>query len=164
MVMVCDQWLLDFDPFCVFLCFRFVACDRNYDWWQRETQLWRRLLNFRVRFLVKSAVMRNAYSVRQISLLLSLLLLLLLLLSLLSQSLLISLLQKVREDTKRKRENTLSLYSYFEFEKVCRGKCTRQPREVLWVVLSSLFFKEIWKNCTRGHESMFASAKGKQQK
>ena len=89
--------------------------------------------------------MRNAYSVRQISLLLSLLLLLLLLLllSLLSQSLLISLLQKVREDTKRKRENTLSLYSYFEFEKVCRGKCTRQPRKVLWVVLSSLFFKEI---------------------
>ena len=35
---------------------RFVACDRNYDWRQRKTQLWRRLLNFRVRMFVKSAV------------------------------------------------------------------------------------------------------------
>ena len=32
------------------------------------------------------------------------------------------------------------------FEKGCRKKCTRQPRKALWVVLSSLFFKEIWKN------------------
>ena len=32
-------------------------------------------------------------------------------------------------------------YSYFE--KGCRKKCTRQYRKVLWVVLSSLFFKEI---------------------
>ena len=43
----------------VFLCFcvsRFVACDRNYDWQQRKTQLWRRLLNFRVRMFVKRAV------------------------------------------------------------------------------------------------------------
>ena len=43
----------------VSVCFRvsrFVACDRNYDWRQRKTQLWRRLLNFRVRMFVKSAV------------------------------------------------------------------------------------------------------------
>ena len=40
----------------------------------------------------------------------------------------------------------------------------RQSREVLWVVFSSLFFKEISKNGRRGHGSMFASAKGKQQK
>ena len=33
------------------------------------------------------------------------------------------------------------LYSYFE--KGCLKKCTRQSRKVLWVVLSSLFFKEI---------------------
>ena len=33
------------------------------------------------------------------------------------------------------------VYSYFE--KGCRIKCTRQTRKVLWVVLSSLFFKEI---------------------
>ena len=50
------------------------------------------------------------------------------------------------------------------FEKGCRKECTRQSRKVLWVVLSSLFFKEIWKNGTRGHGCMFARAKGKQQK
>ena len=33
-----------------------------------------------------------------------------------------------------------ALYSYFE--KGCQIKCTRQPRKVLWVVLSSLFFKK----------------------
>ena len=33
------------------------------------------------------------------------------------------------------------IYSYFE--KGCRKKCTRQSRKALWVVLSSLFFKEI---------------------
>ena len=32
------------------------------------------------------------------------------------------------------------IYSYFE--KGCRKKCKRQSRKVLWVVLSSLFFKE----------------------
>ena len=53
-------------------------------------------------------------------------------------------------------------YSYFE--KGCREKCTRQSRKVLWVVLSLLFFKGIWKNDTIGHGQMFASAKGKQQK
>ena len=40
------------------LCFcvsRFVACDRNYDWRQRKTQVWRKLLNFRVRMFVKRA-------------------------------------------------------------------------------------------------------------
>ena len=45
----------------VFVCFclsRFVARDRNYDWRQRKTQLWRRLLNFRVRMFVKSAVIQ----------------------------------------------------------------------------------------------------------
>ena len=35
---------------------------------------------------------------------------------------------------------SLNIYSYFE--KGCQIKCTRQPRKVLWVVLSSLFFKE----------------------
>ena len=34
---------------------RFVACDRNYDWRQRKTQLWRLLLKFRVLMFVKSA-------------------------------------------------------------------------------------------------------------
>ena len=38
-----------------------------------------------------------------------------------------------------------------------------QSRKVLWVVLSSLLFKESWYNDTRGHGHMFASAKGKQQ-
>ena len=51
------------------------------------------------------------------------------------------------------------IYSYFE--KGCRKTCTRQTRKVLWVVLSSLLFKEIWKNGTRGHGRMFARAKGK---
>ena len=54
------------------------------------------------------------------------------------------------------------LYSYFE--KGCWKKCTRQSRKVLWVVLSSLFFKEIWKNGTRGCGRMFARAKEKQRK
>ena len=54
------------------------------------------------------------------------------------------------------------IYSYFE--KFCWIKCTRQPRKVLWVVLSPLFFKEIWKNGRRGHGHMSASARGKEQK
>ena len=53
-------------------------------------------------------------------------------------------------------------YSYFK--KGCRKKCTQQSRKVLWVILSSLFFKEICENGTRGHGRMFSSAKGKQQK
>ena len=44
--------LVAFDPFCVF-------CDCNYDWRQRKTQLWRRLLNLRVRMFVKSAVRQH---------------------------------------------------------------------------------------------------------
>ena len=41
------------------MCFcvsRFVACDLNYDRRQWKTPLWRRLLNFRVRVILKSAV------------------------------------------------------------------------------------------------------------
>ena len=37
---------------------------------------------------------------------------------------------------------SVCVYSYFE--KGCREKCMRQSRKVLWAVLSSLFFKEIW--------------------
>ena len=56
--MVCDWWIwIRFVCFCVS---RFVACDRNYDRRQRKTQLWRRLLNFRVRMFVKSAVNQKA--------------------------------------------------------------------------------------------------------
>ena len=51
------------------------------------------------------------------------------------------------------------VYSYFE--KGCRIKCTRQSRKALWMVFSSLFFKEILKNGKRGHGRMFAWAKGK---
>ena len=40
----------------------------------------------------------------------------------------------------------------------------QQFRKVLWVVLSSLFLKEIWKNVRKRHGRMFASAKGKRQK
>ena len=58
--------------------------------------------------------------------------------------------------------NDRVIYSYFE--KGCRKKRTRQPRKVLWVVLSSLLFKEIWENGKRGHGHMSVSAKGKQQK
>ena len=52
--MICD-WCISIR----FVCFclsRFIDCDRNYDWRQRKTQLWRRLLHFRVRMFVKSAV------------------------------------------------------------------------------------------------------------
>ena len=45
------------------------------------------------------------------------------------------------------------------------GKSVRDnPRKVLSVVLNSQVFKEVWKNDTRGHGRMFASAKRKQQK
>ena len=53
--------------------------------------------------------------------------------------------------------------AYIDFEKGCRMKCTRQTRKVLWVVLSSLFFGEIWISGTRGHKRMFAHAEGKQK-
>ena len=55
-------------------------------------------------------------------------------------------------------------HKYSSVEKGCREKRTRQAWKVLWVALSSLFFKEIYKNGTRGDGLMFASAKGKQQK
>ena len=59
--MVCDLWLVDFDPLWCFGVSRFVACDCNnyYDWCQRKTQLWKQVLNFRVRMFVKSAVSNN---------------------------------------------------------------------------------------------------------
>ena len=38
------------------------------------------------------------------------------------------------------RDCEQNVYSYFE--KGCQKKCTRQSRKVLWVVLSSLFFKK----------------------
>ena len=48
---------------------------------------------------------------------------------------------------------------------ICQKKCTRQSLKVLWVVFSSLFFIEIWKNGMRGHGRMFVTAaKWKQQK
>ena len=50
-----------------------------------------------------------------------------------------------------------SVNSYFE--KGCRKKCTRQSRKVLGVVLSSLFFKEIWRNGTRGKDVCFRMLK-----
>ena len=57
-----------------------------------------------------------------------------------------------------------SLLTYSYFEKGWRKKCARQSRKVLWVVLSSLLYKEIRKNGTGGHgHDMFASAKGKQK-
>ena len=50
----------------------------------------------------------------------------------------------VNSPLKHFKESCEIVYSYFE--KGCRKKCTRQSRKALWVVLSSLFFKEIWKN------------------
>ena len=48
---------------------------------------------------------------------------------------------------------------------ICQKKCTRQSLKVLWVVFSSLFFIEIWKNGMRGHGRKFVTAaKWKQQK
>ena len=47
--------------------------------------------------------------------------------------------------------------------RLTRGN-TAISRKVLWVVLSSLFFKEILKNCTRGHGRLFASAKENKKK
>ena len=47
------------------------------------------------------------------------------------------------------------VYSYFEN---VVGKSARDNPE------TSLLFKETWKNGTRGHGRMFATAKGKQQR
>ena len=49
-------------------------------------------------------------------------------------------------------------------KKGCWKKYMRQSRKVLWVIFSSLFFKDICKNGTRVHGLMFAIVKGKQQK
>ena len=46
------------------------------------------------------------------------------------------------------------IYIYSYFEKGCRKKCTRQSRKALWVVLSLLFFKDIWKNWYESPEEM----------
>ena len=35
--------------------------------------------------------------------------------------------------------------------KVVGNTARDNPRKVLWAVLNSLFFKEVWKNDTRGH-------------
>ena len=52
---LCGSWRTWF-MICDWCVSRFVACDRNCDWWQRKTQLWRQLLNFGIRMFVKSAV------------------------------------------------------------------------------------------------------------
>ena len=53
-VIVHDWWISI--PFVCFCVPGFISCARNCDWRQRKTQLWRRLLNFRVRVFLKSAV------------------------------------------------------------------------------------------------------------
>ena len=58
----------------------------------------------------------------------------------------------------------MSQYYLQLFRERLSQKWTRQSRKVLWVFLSSLFVKEIWKNGMRGHGRMFASAEGKQRK
>ena len=50
------------------------------------------------------------------------------------------------------------------FEKGFRKKCMRQSRKVLRVDLSSMFFKEIWNNGTRGHGLLFSNAKGNKKR
>ena len=49
-------------------------------------------------------------------------------------------------------------------KKVVRKSARDNPERILRVVSSSLFLKEIWKNGMKGHEEMFASAKGTYQK
>ena len=49
---------------------------------------------------------------------------------------------------------TLQVFIYSYFEKDCRKKCKRQSRKALWVVLSLLFFKDIWKNWYESPEEM----------
>ena len=63
----------------------------------------------------------------------------------------------------RRFELLLTYWVYNYFEKGCRKKCTPQSRNSLWMVFSSLFFKDILKNGKRGHGLMYESAKGKQQ-
>ena len=54
-------------------------------------------------------------------------------------------------------------YTAISKKVVGKSACDNPEIKVLWVVFSFLFFKEIWKNGTRGHARMFASAKGTQQ-
>ena len=62
--MICDWWIsIHFACFCVS---RFIACDRNYDWRQWKTLLWRRLLTLRVRMFVKSAVKHLGFSSQEL--------------------------------------------------------------------------------------------------
>ena len=49
-------WLVNFDPLCVFLCFKVHCLWSCHDWCKRKTQLWRRLLHFRVCMFLKSTV------------------------------------------------------------------------------------------------------------
>ena len=66
--MACDlcDWWISIRSLC-FCVSRFVVCDHNYDWRQQKTQLWRQLLNFRVRMFVKSAVKkRNIQKIPQL--------------------------------------------------------------------------------------------------
>ena len=55
--MVCDLWLVDFDPFCVFLCFK-VRCLWSWLWLTaaKNAIVKAAFENFRVRMFVKSAV------------------------------------------------------------------------------------------------------------
>ena len=50
------SWLVDFHPFCVFLCSRFISCDRTWLTATKNAVVERRRLNFRVRVFLKSAV------------------------------------------------------------------------------------------------------------
>ena len=52
--LICD-WRISIHFVCSCVS-RFVTCDRNYDWRQPKTQLWGRLLNYRVCMFLKSTV------------------------------------------------------------------------------------------------------------
>ena len=55
------------------------------------------------------------------------------------------------------------IYSYFQ--KGCREKSKRQSRKALWAVLSVHCSSEKFERIgTKGHENVFASANGMQQK
>ena len=58
--LICD-WRISIRFVCSCIS-RFVTCDRNYDWRQPKTQLWGRLLNFRVRMFLKSTVRQEKTS------------------------------------------------------------------------------------------------------
>ena len=66
---------------------------------------------------------------------------------------------RIRPFLFRKKILTKQNIAYSYFKKGCRKRGTRQSQKVLWVILSSLFFKEISKNGKRSHGRVFASAK-----